>query len=91
MKVYWTESGRSNLLRLHDFLAPVNARAAARVIESLTAATGRLPEHARIGEALEQYRPREVRRIFVGRYEMRYEIRDDGLYVLRIWHTRETR
>lgn len=34
---------------------------------------------------------REVRRILVGEYELRYEIRDSIVYVLRLWHTREDR
>ena len=39
--------------------------------------------------------PTEVRRILVGQYEMRYEMRyenvDSTMYVLRLWHTRENR
>ncbi|MBR7513475.1 type II toxin-antitoxin system RelE/ParE family toxin, partial [Mycobacterium tuberculosis] len=37
------------------------------------------------------FEPREVRRILVGQYEMRYEIQGDTIYVLRLWHTREDR
>jgi hypothetical protein len=33
----------------------------------------------------------EVRRVFVGNYEMRYEIQDDVLYIIRLWRTRENR
>jgi mRNA-degrading endonuclease RelE of RelBE toxin-antitoxin system len=50
-----------------------------------------LPEYPRIGEKLEQYEQREVRRILVGDYEIRYEIRDSTIYILRLWHTREHR
>jgi len=32
-----------------------------------------------------------VRRILVAQYEVRYEIRDAVIYVLRLWHTREDR
>jgi len=32
-----------------------------------------------------------VRRIIVGNHEMRYEIQDEIIYILRIWHTREDR
>ncbi|HEX7577956.1 MAG TPA: type II toxin-antitoxin system RelE/ParE family toxin, partial [Verrucomicrobiae bacterium] len=77
--------------RLYDFLAQVNKRAAARTVQSLTAAPIRLLEHPRIGEKLEEFEPREVRRILVGHYEMRYEIRESTIYVLRLWHTREHR
>jgi plasmid stabilization system protein ParE len=81
----------SDLARLHQFLEPVNPQAAARVVQSLTAAPARLLDHPRIGERLEEFESREVRRIIVGRYEMRYEIDETTIYVLRVWHTREDR
>lgn len=61
------------------------------MVRSLTEAPRRLLEHPRLGEKLEEFEPREVRRILVGRYEMRYEIAVDTIYVLRLWHTREDR
>lgn len=89
MELNWTSKALSDLVRLHGFLALVNSQAAARVVQSLVAA--RLTEHPRIGERLEEFEPREVRRILVGHYEMRYEIRKSTIYVLRLWHTREDR
>lgn len=91
MNVKWTSKGNSDLVRLHEFLVSVNPRAAANVVRALVAAAGRLNEHPRIGEKLEQYEPRDVRRILVGDYEMRYEIRDATIYIVRLWHTREHR
>jgi len=91
MKLKWTNLALSDLTRLYEFLAPVNPQAAARAVQLLTAAPSKLPMNPRIGERLEQFDPREVRRIFVGRYEMRYEIQASTLYVLRVWHTREDR
>ena len=76
MELKWTSKALSDLVRLYDFLAPVDKRAAARNVQSLTAAPIRLLEHPRIGEKLEEFEPREVRRILVGHYEMRYEIRE---------------
>lgn len=81
----------SDLGRPYDFLAPVNRSAAARTVESLTAAPKRLLEQPRLGERLEEFEPREVRRILVGHYEIRYEIHQSAIYVLRLWHTREDR
>lgn len=49
----------------------------------------RLVEQPRIGERLDEFEAREVRRILVGKYEMRYEIRETTIYILRLWHTRE--
>lgn len=91
MQLKWTSKALSDLVRLHDFLAPVNKRAAARTVQSLTAAPARLLEQPRIGEKLDEFEAREVRRILVGHYEMRYEIQESIIYVLRLWHTREDR
>lgn len=91
MELKWTTKAVSDLDRLYDFLAPVNRRSAARTIQSLTAAPKRLLEQPRLGERLEEFEPREVRRILIGHYEMRYEIQHSTIYVLRLWHTREDR
>ena len=65
--------------------------AAVRTVQSLTAAPSRLLEQPRIGERLHEFESREVRRILVGHYEIRYEIQEATIYVLRLWHTREDR
>ncbi|MBX4867547.1 type II toxin-antitoxin system RelE/ParE family toxin [Rhizobium bangladeshense] len=91
MEVKWTRKAVSDIARLYDFLSPVDRRAAARTVQALTAAPARLMEQPRLGERLEEFDPREVRRILVGRYELRYEIQQSTIYVLRLWHTREDR
>ncbi|MEG6551290.1 type II toxin-antitoxin system RelE/ParE family toxin [Desulfocurvibacter africanus] len=91
MELKWASKALSDLARLYDFLAPVNREAAARTVQALTVAPSSLLNNPRIGEKLEEFEPREVRRILVGRYELRYEIRESVLYVLRLWHTREDR
>jgi plasmid stabilization system protein ParE len=91
MEIKWSSKALADLDRLFAFLAPVNRRAAARTVQSLVAAPARLLEHPRLGERLEEFEPREVRRILVGRYDMRYELRGSLIYVLRVWHTREDR
>jgi plasmid stabilization system protein ParE len=91
MELKWTGKALSDLARLYDFLAPASKTAAARTVQSLAAAPVRLLDQPRIGEKLEEFDPREVRRLQVGRYELRYGIRESTLYVLRLWHTREDR
>lgn len=91
MQLKWTSKALADLARLHDFLALVNRSAAARTVQSLTAAPTNLLTNPRIGEKLDEFEPREIRRILVGHYEMRYEIQESTLYLLRIWHTREER
>jgi plasmid stabilization system protein ParE len=91
MNLKWTSRALSDLARLYEFLVPVNKPAAARTVQSLTAAPSRILTQPRIGERLDEFELREVRRILVGHYEIRYEIQESTIYVLRLWHTREDR
>ena len=91
MKILWTSKASSDLLRLHEHLRPVAPEAAARVVQQLAHAPNRLLDYPRLGEKLEAFAPREVRRIIVGNYEMRYEIANGSIFILRLWHCRENR
>lgn len=50
-----------------------------------------LPANPHIGEQLFEFELREVRRIFVGNYEMRYEVQNETISMLRLWHMRKER
>lgn len=91
MILKWTSKALSDLLRLHEFLAATNKVAANRVIQELTHAPSCLIANPRIGEQLFEFAPREVRRLPIGQYELRYEIQANTIYLLRLWHTRENR
>lgn len=91
MKIQWTRKASSDLVRLYEHLKPVAPKAATRVIQPLAHAPDRLLEHPRIGEKLEGFAPREVRRILVGNYELRYEIAKGAILILRLWHCRAYR
>lgn len=91
MELKWTSKALSDIARLYEFLAAVNQPAAARTVQQLTAAPTALLTNPRMGERLEEFEPRDVRRIQVGHYEIRYEIVSSTLYLLRLWHTREDR
>lgn len=91
MELKWTSKALADLARLHEFLAQVNEPAATRAVQALTKAPASLLANPRIGEQLFQFEPREVRRILVGEYGVRYEIQASIIYVLRLWHTRKNR
>ena len=91
MRIQWTGKASSDLVRLHEDLRPVAPDAAARVVQQLARAPDRLLDHPRIGEKLDTYAPREVRRIIVGNCELRYELADATIFILRLWHCRENR
>ncbi len=91
LDIVWSQTASADLTRLYNFLAPKNQLAAARLIDQLTLAPERLREHPRLGLQLEQFPSQEVRRILVGNYEIRYEIRPADILILSIWHGREDR
>jgi plasmid stabilization system protein ParE len=82
---------QADLERLHGFLASVDPYAAVRAVRVILAGTRRLAAHPRLGLRLKEFNPREVRRVLLGDYELRYELRDTELIILRIWHFREDR
>ncbi len=91
MELKWTHKALTDIARLYEFLATVNQPAAARTVQQLSAAPTSLLANPRMGERLEEFEPRDVRRIQVGHYEIRYELVDSTIYLLRLWHTREDR
>jgi plasmid stabilization system protein ParE len=90
-ELQWTAKALSDLARLYAFLAANNQRIAASTVQTLTAAPDSLLSNPRVGKRLEEFNPREVRRVIVGQYELRYEVSTPNVTVLRLWHTREDR
>ena len=72
-------------------MAAVDPARAVRVVEALVNRVERLTQLPRIGPRIPRYEPREVRRILIGDYELRYELKPSTIIVLRVWHTREDR
>lgn len=91
MALKWTSSAERDLARIHAFLAPLNSAVAAKVIKQLVAGAERLLTYPQLGVSLEEFAPRDVRRVIVGNYELRYEVTENLIYILRLWHTREDR
>lgn len=91
MQLKWTSKALSDMVRLYEFLAVINKSSAARTVQALTRTPATLLTNPQLGEQLFEFEPREVRRLLVGQYEIRYELQGPVIYVLRIWHTREDR
>jgi plasmid stabilization system protein ParE len=83
MQVRWSNAALGDLARLHAFLAPVNPRAAKAVLERLKQAPRVLQTQPQMGKPLPEFNPREVRRLIVGDYELRYEVTPDTVIMLR--------
>ena len=89
--IRWSRHAQNDLQRLHAFVAAGDSSQATRTVGALVAAVGKLAEFPRLGARLPEFGKREVRRLIVGDYEIRYELRRDQLFVVRLWHVREDR
>jgi len=79
-----------DLRRFERFPTPVNRNAAKRSISAIRSVRRAL-EHPQIGERVEEVTSREVRKLLVDQYELRYEVLPGLIRVLRVWHMREER
>lgn len=91
MALRWARAAYADLRRIHEFLEPVNPVAAARSVRTVVARVRRIPAQPRLGERVTGFGNREVRRVLVQSYEVRYEITRSDVHVLRIFHTRDDR
>lgn len=91
MQVQWTQKALIDTERLYLFLAQFDRNAALSLVASLDAALARLIAHPRLGERVEAYVAKEVRKLSIGRYVMHYEIAGERIIILRLWHAREER
>ena len=87
----WTRAAASDLRRRYDFLCVVNERAATHTVRFIVARARRILEHPGLGSRLPRYGQREVRRIIVEQYEIRYSSGEGGVTILRVFHHRERR
>jgi plasmid stabilization system protein ParE len=90
-KIQWRSQAYDDLKRLYDFLAPDSPQVALQTVDLLLQAVRGLPAYPRIGSKLVNYRNREVRKLSIGSYELRYELKEDRIVILRFWHGREKR
>jgi plasmid stabilization system protein ParE len=91
MALRWTRAAYRDLQRFHEFLEPVNPPAAVRAVRAFVARVRRIPVQPRLGEKLGGFGGRDVRRVLVQNYEIRYEVASSDVYVLRIFPAREDR
>lgn len=58
---------------------------------TLTSAPNRLIIFPRVGQRVESFASKEVRKLSINDYVMHYEIVGEDILILRIWHSREDR
>jgi plasmid stabilization system protein ParE len=90
MKLVFSRSAVHDLVRLREFIAQHSPNAAQRISERLRGAIIELVNHPQLGRPVPDL-PGEIRELIFGKYVVRYEVRSQKLYVLRIWHGKENR
>ena len=90
MKLIFSRAAVYDLVRLREFIAQHSPEAAQRVAQRLRGAIERLADMPQIGRPVENL-PGEIRELIFGKYVVRYEVRQQSLYILRIWHGKEDR
>jgi plasmid stabilization system protein ParE len=90
MKLIFSRAAVYDLVRLREFIAQHSPEAAQRVAQRLRGAIERLVDMPQIGRPVENL-PGEIRELIFGKYVVRYEVRQQSLYILRIWHGKEDR
>ncbi len=91
MQVQWTRQALFDVERVCLFLAHYDRDAAISLAARLDNASARLLVNPRLGERVESYVIKDVRKLSVGHYVMHYEVADDDILILRVWHAREER
>ena len=90
MRLQFSKAALNDLVRLRKFIAEHNPTAAQQVSRRLKGAINNLVDSPRIGRPIEGHN-KDIRELIFGRYVVRYEVCEDSLYVLRIWHGKEDR
>jgi toxin ParE1/3/4 len=89
MRLEFSVSALKDLIRLREFIAVHNPKAAERTSLRLRQAIGKLVLHPDIGRPIPELE--NVRELVAGDYIVRYLHLEDVIFVLRIWHGKEFR
>jgi toxin ParE1/3/4 len=89
VEIKFSASAIQDLIRLREFIAVNNPRAAERISLRLQQAIGKLSLYPEIGHLVEELEG--VRELVAGNYVVRYLRRDEEIFGLRIWHGKEYR
>lgn len=89
MQIRFSPESIEDLKRLHDFLAQHDPETARATVLNLKTAIQRFATMPHIGRLLEDIEG--VREFVFGRYVVRYLVRKEAIYILRLWHSKESR
>jgi len=92
LTLIWSPAARRDLIRLREFIEPHNPKAAKKSSEKILKAAKNILDNPAIGKSLDGRNDRELFTSFgKNGYILRYQIIDQKIVILKIWHTREQR
>ncbi|AWH89450.1 type II toxin-antitoxin system RelE/ParE family toxin [Limnobaculum parvum] len=89
MEIYWTLKAQDDLERIYRFALQYNRQHAVDVLDRLITGSASLTAHPAIGVQQARYDPREVRKVLFDDYEVHYEVKDNDIFIVDLWHTKE--
>lgn len=90
MKIQYSPEAIDDLIRLREFIQVKNPHAAKRVASNILSGIERLQLFPKIGLPVERAETGNIRDLFVTNYTVRYLVDQDSIYILRIWHNKES-
>jgi plasmid stabilization system protein ParE len=92
LSLVWSATARSDLIRLREFIQPHNPSAAKLSSEKIIKAARLILDNPAIGTQLEDRQDYELVTPFgQNNYILRYQIIQQKIVILKIWHSREDR
>ena len=90
MKIYYSPESIRDLDRLRKFIEQKNPLAARRIANAILEGIKKLKVFPNMGLPVDSAPdPKVIRDLYVGKYTIRYLVRNESIYILRIWHVME--
>lgn len=91
MKIHYTPEAIGDLGRLREFISGKNPVAVKRMAKELLSGIKRLKVFPKMGiEVTHSPNPKVVRDLFIGQYTVRYLLANEAIYILHMWHDKES-
>jgi len=92
MKIFYSPESVNDLICLRKFIEVENPLAAQRVAIAIKKGINQLKTFPYLGVEVPQApNPEMIRDLIIGKYIVRYLIRTNDIYILRVWHHKEHR
>jgi len=91
MEIYWTRKAQGDLERIYRFSLQYHRPRANIVLDRLMKGALELGLHPEMGKLQTRYERRQVRKMLFDDYEVHYEIKNNHIFILDLWHTKEER